>query len=429
MQQQSPANMGVGKNLLLGIQHLFAMFGSTVLVPILTGLDPNVALFTAGLGTLIFHLCTKGKVPVFVGSSFAFIGVIQITACMYGGVDAGAANYTSLSAYQAAFPYVTGGIIVAGALYLVLALLVKLFGVERVTSFFPPVVTGPMIVVIGLTLAPTAFDNILASTTAVPDVLWMRWVIAISVVATMIIVSIFCKGFFKLVPIVFGIAVGYLVAAIMGQVDFSVFSTGSLGISAPNFFLPKFDLSAILIIAPTTLVTFMEHIGYITTNGAVVGKNFMKDPGLHRTLLGDGLATMAAGCLGGPANTTYSENTGVLAVTKNYNPTTLRIAAVFAMLMSFLGVFQTFLSSIPGPVMGGVSIILFGMISAVGMRTLVEAQLDFTHSRNLMIVAVMLVSGLGLSGGIQITESFTISNIAICAILGVILNKVLPEKM
>ena len=393
MQQQSPANMGVGKNLLLGIQHLFAMFGSTVLVPILTGLDPNVALFTAGLGTLIFHLCTKGKVPVFVGSSFAFIGVIQITACMYGGVDAGAANYTSLSAYQAAFPYVTGGIIVAGALYLVLALLVKLFGVERVTSFFPPVVTGPMIVVIGLTLAPTAFDNILASTTAVPDVLWMRWVIAISVVATMIIVSIFCKGFFKLVPIVFGIAVGYLVAAIMGQVDFSVFSTGSLGISAPNFFLPKFDLSAILIIAPTTLVTFMEHIGDITTNGAVVGKNFMKDPGLHRTLLGDGLATMAAGCLGGPANTTYSENTGVLAVTKNYNPTTLRIAAVFAMLMSFLGVFQTFLSSIPGPVMGGVSIILFGMISAVGMRTLVEAQLDFTHSRNLMIVAVMLVSG------------------------------------
>ena len=429
MQQQSPANMGVGKNLLLGIQHLFAMFGSTVLVPILTGLDPNVALFTAGLGTLIFHLCTKGKVPVFVGSSFAFIGVIQITACMYGGVDAGAANYTSLSAYQAAFPYVTGGIIVAGALYLVLALLVKLFGVERVTSFFPPVVTGPMIVVIGLTLAPTAFDNILASTTAVPDVLWMRWVIAISVVATMIIVSIFCKGFFKLVPIVFGIAVGYLVAAIMGQVDFSVFSTGSLGISAPNFFLPKFDLSAILIIAPTTLVTFMEHIGDITTNGAVVGKNFMKDPGLHRTLLGDGLATMAAGCLGGPANTTYSENTGVLAVTKNYNPSTLRIAAVFAMLMSFLGVFQTFLSSIPGPVMGGVSIILFGMISAVGMRTLVEAQLDFTHSRNLMIVAVMLVSGLGLSGGIQITESFTISNIAICAILGVILNKVLPEKM
>lgn len=429
MQQQSPANMGVGKNLLLGIQHLFAMFGSTVLVPILTGLDPNVALFTAGLGTLIFHLCTKGKVPVFVGSSFAFIGVIQITACMYGGVDAGAANYTSLSAYQAAFPYVTGGIIVAGALYLVLALLVKLFGVERVTSFFPPVVTGPMIVVIGLTLAPTAFDNILASTTAVPDVLWMRWVIAISVVATMIIVSIFCKGFFKLVPIVFGIAVGYLVAAIMGQVDFSVFSTGSLGISAPNFFLPKFDLSAILIIAPTTLVTFMEHIGDITTNGAVVGKNFMKDPGLHRTLLGDGLATMAAGCLGGPANTTYSENTGVLAVTKNYNPTTLRIAAVFAMLMSFLGIFQTFLSSIPGPVMGGVSIILFGMISAVGMRTLVEAQLDFTHSRNLMIVAVMLVSGLGLSGGIQITESFTISNIAICAILGVILNKVLPEKM
>ena len=429
MQQQSPANMGVGKNLLLGIQHLFAMFGSTVLVPILTGLDPNVALFTAGLGTLIFHLCTKGKVPVFVGSSFAFIGVIQITACMYGGVDAGAANYTSLSAYQAAFPYVTGGIIVAGALYLVLALLVKLFGVERVTSFFPPVVTGPMIVVIGLTLAPTAFDNILASTTAVPDVLWMRWVIAISVVATMIIVSIFFKGFFKLVPIVFGIAVGYLVAAIMGQVDFSVFSTGSLGISAPNFFLPKFDLSAILIIAPTTLVTFMEHIGDITTNGAVVGKNFMKDPGLHRTLLGDGLATMAAGCLGGPANTTYSENTGVLAVTKNYNPTTLRIAAVFAMLMSFLGVFQTFLSSIPGPVMVGVSIILFGMISAVGMRTLVEAQLDFTHSRNLMIVAVMLVSGLGLSGGIQITESFTISNIAICAILGVILNKVLPEKM
>ena len=429
MQQQSAGNVSVGKNLLLGIQHLFAMFGATVLVPILTGLDPNVALFTAGLGTLVFHLCTKGKVPVFVGSRLAFIGVIQITAQMYGNVAPGTENYTALASYQAALPYVTGGIIVAGALYLVLALLVKCFGVERVTSFFPPVVTGPMIVVIGLTLAPTAFNNILSAPTAVPDVLWMRWVIAISVVATMIIVSIFCKGFFKLVPIVFGIGVGYIVAAIFGQVDFSVFATANLGFSAPKFILPKFDLSAILIIAPTTLVTFMEHIGDITTNGAVVGQNFMKDPGLHRTLMGDGLATMVAGFLGGPANTTYSENTGVLAVTKNYNPTTLRIAAVFAIIMSFFGVFQTFLSSIPSPVMGGVSIILFGMISAIGMRTLVEAQLDFTHSRNLMIVAVMLVSGLGLSSGIQITESFTISNIAICAILGVVLNKLLPEKM
>ena len=430
MQQQSAGNVSVGKNLLLGIQHLFAMFGATVL----RADSHRPGSQRCVVYSRPWHAC----IPSLHQRKGARVCRFQFCfhrrhsnyrpnvwqRCARHGK-----NYTALASYQAALPYVTGGIIVAGALYLVLALLVKCFGVERVTSFFPPVVTGPMIVVIGLTLAPTAFNNILSAPTAVSDVLWMRWVIAISVVATMIIVSIFCKGFFKLVPIVFGIGVGYIVAAIFGQVDFSVFATANLGFSAPKFIFPKFDLSAILIIAPTTLVPFMEHIGDITTNGAVVGQNFMKDPGLHRTLMGDGLATMVAGFLGGPANTTYSENTGVLAVTKNYNPATLRIAAVFAIIMSFFGVFQTFLSSIPSPVMGGVSIILFGMISAIGMRTLVEAQLDFTHSRNLMIVAVMLVSGLGLSSGIQITESFTISNIAICAILGVVLNKLLPEKM
>ena len=423
---------GVGKNILLGFQHLFAMFGATVLVPLLTGLNPSVAIFCAGAGTLIFHFLTKGKVPVFLGSSFAFIGVIIITATQISGVDASVDGFIGSEAYQSALPYVSGGIICAGAVYLVLALIVKLIGAERVMKIFPPVVVGPMIMVIGLTLAPTAFTNILNAPVSdvVPDVLWMRWVIALVVIITMVVVSIFAKGFFKLVPIIIAIGVGYLVAALMGQVDFSGFQGGAnLGFQVPAFYLPKFDARAIAIITPVAIVTFMEHIGDITTNGAVVGKNFVKDPGLHRTLMGDGVATMFAGFLGGPANTTYGENTGVLAVTKNYNPATLRIAAVFAIIMSFFGVFAAFLGSIPGAVMGGVSILLFGMIATIGLRTLATAQLDFSHSRNLIIISIMLVIGLGLQGGIQFSETFTLSNIFLSAIAGIVLNLVLPKEI
>ncbi|MEA4854467.1 MAG: uracil-xanthine permease family protein [Christensenella sp.] len=430
---------GLGKKMILGFQHLFAMFGATVLVPLLTGLNPAVAICCAGIGTLIFHLITKGKVPVFLGSSFAFIGVIIIVATQASGVDPSVEGFLSSPAYQAALPYVSIGIICAGALYLILALLVKVIGVKRVMSVFPPVVTGPMIMVIGLTLAPTAFNNIISVPAAesVPDILWLRWVIALIVVATMVIISIFAKGFFKLVPIIVAIAVGYVCAALMGQVDFSGFQNGAnLGFQVPQFNLfftheldPAKVTMAIAIIAPTAIVTFMEHIGDITTNGAVVGKNFLEDPGLHRTLAGDGLATMVAGLLGGPANTTYGENTGVLAVTKNYNPSTLRIAAVFAIVISFFGVFTAFLGSIPGAVMGGVSMILFGMIATIGLRTLAEAKLDFSHSRNLIIVSLMLVTGLGLSGGIQFSESFTLSNIFLSALIGIVLNAVLPKNI
>lgn len=430
---------GTGKKLILGFQHLFAMFGATVLVPLLTGLNPAVAICCAGIGTLIFHLITKGKVPVFLGSSFAFIGVIIIVATQISGVDVGTEGFMNTPQYQAALPYVAIGIMAAGALYLILALLVKLIGVKRVMSVFPPVVTGPMIMVIGLTLAPTAFTNIVNAPGAesVPDILWMRWVIALIVVATMVIISIFAKGFFKLVPIIIAIAVGYTCAALMGQVDFSGFQNGAnLGFQIPNFNIfftnplePTKVLTAVAIIAPTAIVTFMEHIGDITTNGAVVGKNFIEDPGLHRTLMGDGIATMVAGFLGGPANTTYGENTGVLAVTKNYNPVTLRIAAVFAIIISFFGIFTAFLGSIPGAVMGGVSILLFGMIATIGLRTLAEAQLDFSHSRNLIIVSLMLVIGLGLQGGIQFSETFTLSNIFLSALAGIILNAILPKNI
>lgn len=434
METSSPAGRSLGRNLVLGFQHLFAMFGATVLVPLLTGLNPAVAICTAGIGTLLFHWVTGGKVPVFLGSSFAFISVMVAAAAQISGVNAGTEGSMQQPAYQEALKYVSFGIVCAGALYLVLALLVRLLGPEKIMAVFPPVVTGPMIVVIGLTLAPTAFDNIVGAPAGVPDVLWMRWTIAIAVAATMISVSSFAKGFLRLIPIILAIAVGYGLAAALGQVDFSGFSEGNLGFQVPPFdvlFSSPLDMSKALtaasIIAPTALVTFMEHIGDITTNGAVVGKDFLRDPGLHRTLLGDGLATIAAGLLGGPANTTYGENTGVLAATRNYNPVPLRIAAVFAVAVSFIGAFPLFLQSIPGPVMGGISMMLFGMIATIGLRTIVAARIDFSQSRNLIIVSLMLTTGLGMPGGLQFSSTFTLSNICLSALAGIILNLVLPK--
>lgn len=426
----------LGKNFVLGFQHLFAMFGSTVLVPLLTGLNPAVAVCTAGIGTLLFHWITGGKVPVFLGSSFAFISVMITAAGQISGVDTGAEDYMLQAAYHDALPYVSLGIVCAGALYLVLALLVRILGPQRVMAAFPPVVTGPMIVVIGLTLAPTAFSNIVAPPSAegVADVLWMRWIIALVVVLAMVLVSMFARGFFRLVPIIAAIAAGYAAAALMGQVDFAAFSQSDLGLQVPPFdvlFQHKLDpgkaFLAVSVIAPTAIVTFMEHIGDITTNGAVVGRDFLRDPGLHRTLLGDGVATMVAGVLGGPANTTYGENTGVLAITKNYNPATLRLAAFMAVAVSFFGIFPVFLQSIPAPVMGGISMMLFGMIAAIGLRTLVDAKLNFAHSRNLIIVSLMLTIGLGLPDGIRFSDVFTLSNICLSALAGIILNAVLPK--
>lgn len=409
------------KVFLLGIQHLFAMFGATVLVPRLTGMNASVALVTAGIGTLIFHLCTKRKVPVFVGSSFAFIPVIQ--ALTVKEVVDGQMVYDTSK-----IPLAQGGIIVAGLIYVALAALIYFVGVERVQRLFPPIVTGPVIVVIGLTLAPTAID--MAKT---------NWLIAIITLAVVIVMNVFAKNFFKLVPILIGIVVGYLACIVHDLVfpgnplvDLTAIVQAPwvapvFDFSGSFFTLPQFDLNAILLIAPVAFVTFMEHIGDITTNGSVVGQNFIKDPGLHRTLLGDGLATAAAGLLGGPANTTYSENTGVLAVTKVYDPFILRIAAVFAIILGLFGKFGAVLQTIPSAVMGGVSILLFGIIASVGMRTITEANLDYSKSRNLVVVALILVIGIGLSDGVELF-GIKVSGLFLCVVVGALVNKILPQN-
>lgn len=411
---------GVMKKGILSIQHIVAMFGATVLVPMITGLNPAVALFCAGIGTLLFHLVTKGKVPVFLGSSFAFIPVIGAVSSRFGDLR-----------------YAQGGIMAAGVMYLLFSLLVSIFGIERIKTFFPPIVTGPMIIVIGLILSPTALE--MAST---------NWLVSIIVVTTVIIVSVFGKGIFKIIPILCGVLVGYLLSMILGIVDFTAIEQASY-FTIPKFTLPKFDFDAIVIIAPIVLAVFMEHIGDITTNGAVVGKNFIKDPGLHRTLLGDGLATLIAGFLGGPANTTYGENTSVLAVTKNYDPSILRISAVIAIILSFIGKLGAILQTIPVAVMGGVSLILFGMIASVGIRTLTNAEVDFSSNRNLIVASLILVIGIGteilktkqglytangnqaFTGmiGIEITDSVQIVGLSLAAIVGITINKLLPENV
>lgn len=399
---------GNGKRFILGLQHVIAMFGATVLVPILTGLDPSVALVAAGLGTLIFHFCTKRKVPVFVGSSFAFIAVIQVATQELGDLR-----------------YAQGGIIAAGALYILFAFIVKVFGVTKVRSFFPPVVTGPMIMVIGLSLSKVALEMASAN-----------WIIAFVVIITVGVTSIFGRGFIKIIPILIGVAVGYILAATMNLVDVTAISQAKL-FAIPNFTTPKFSWAAVAIVAPVVLATFMEHIGDITTNGAVVGENFFEDPGLHRTLLGDGLATMFSGFIGGPANTTYGENTSVLAVTKIYDPSLLRLAAMIAIVLGFLGKFGAILQTIPVPVMGGVSVVLFSMITSVGMRTIASAKIDFTDNRNLLISGLILIIGIG-SEFLRIDPSFEgligfqigqaqITGVSLAALVGIVVNKLLPE--
>jgi uracil permease len=390
-------SVGGWKKVLLSLQHFIAMFGATVLVPLLTGLDPLVALFTAGLGTLIFHFITKKQVPVFLGSSFAFISPILIVKSQTGDLR-----------------FATGGIVAAGSVYILLALLVKLIGVEKIKKLFPPVVTGPMIMVIGLGLSPVAIG-------------WasQNWGISITVIVSIILASTVFRGFFNLIPVLIGVSVGYFASAITGNIDFTPIINSSW-ISAPKFMFPKFDLSSILLIAPVALATFMEHIGDITTNGAVVGKNFLVKPGLHKTLIGDGVATMVAGFLGGPANTTYSENTGVLALTKVYDPSVLRMAAVFAIFMSFFSKFGSVLQTIPQPVIGGVSLILFGMIASVGIRTIVNEKVDFSKPKNLIVASLILTIGIG-GASIKI-GTVELKGLALAALVGIIANLLIPEK-
>ena len=385
------------KFFLLSLQHFVAMFGATVLVPLLTGLDPLVALFTAGAGTLLFHTITGGMVPVFLGSSFAFIAPIIMVKEQLGDLA-----------------YATGGIFVAGFVYLLFALLVWLVGTEKVKRLFPPLVTGPMIVVIGLTLSPVAIQ--MAS---------QNWLVATVVVVTVILTSVLLKGFWSMIPVLFGVLAGYAVSLPLGLVDVSVVQQSSW-LSVPRFILPKFNWTAIATIAPVSIATVMEHIGDITTNGAVVGKNFFEKPGLHRTLIGDGLATSLAGLLGGPANTTYSENTGVLALTRVYDPRVLRGAAFLAMLVAFLAKFGAVLRTIPTPVIGGISLILFGMIASVGIRTLVNARVDFSKPKNLLVASLILTVGIG--GATLKIGHVEFKGLSLAAIVGIVANLLVPEK-
>lgn len=395
---------------ILGIQHVLAMFGATVLVPFLTGLNPSIALISAGVGTLIFHLCTKRIVPVFLGSSFAFIGALTLVL-KNEGIGA-----------------IKGGVIAAGLIYVIMSFLVKTFGVEKIKSFFPPIVTGPIIMLIGLRMSPTAL-NMAGYANGKFDT--KSLIVAFSVILTMVSITMMKKSFLRLIPILAAVIVGYIVATILGMVDFSVVSQAKwIGLSTEAasdlFTMPSMSLTGIIAIAPIALVVFIEHIGDITTNGAVVGKDFFKDPGIHRTLLGDGLATIAAGFLGGPANTTYGENTGVLAVTGVYDPAILRIAACYAIILGFIGKFGILLQTIPLPVMGGVSVILFGMIASVGVRTVVDAQLDFGNSRNLIISSIIFVLGIAVDN-ISIWQTVSVSGLALAAFSCVVLNKILPK--
>ena len=407
--------LGTPRMLILGLQHMFAMFGATVLVPILVqdyGLPLSIqtTLLFAGLGTLLFHVCTKFKVPAFLGSSFAYLGGFSTVATMpaYEGLDP-----------ETKLAYALGGIVIAGLLYLVLALLFKVLGAKKVMRYFPPIVTGPMIIMIGLNLSGSAINN--ASTC---------WWLALVAMAIIVVANIWGKGMVKIIPILLGVVGSYIVAVIAGQVDFSGVSEASF-LGFQQFVIAKFDVSAILVMAPIAIAAMMEHIGDISAISSTTGRNFIEDPGLHRTLLGDGLATAFAGMFGGPANTTYGENTGVLALSKVYDPRVVRLAAIYAIILSFSPKFDALVNSIPAAIVGGVSFILYGMISAVGVRNIVENQVDLTKSRNLIIAAVMFVSGLGFSsvGGITFTvggAAVTLSGLAIAALCGVILNAILP---
>lgn len=420
--------LGVPKMLILGLQHMFAMFGATILVPILVNsyfgedvLHVQVTLICAGVGTLFFHLCSKFKVPAFLGSSFAFLGGFATIANLDTGVFADMSNADKLS-------YACGGIVVAGLLYLVLALIIRLVGVKKVMRFLPPVVTGPIIICIGLSLAGSAISN--AST---------NWLLAFIALATIIVFNIWGKGMFKIIPILMGVVVSYAAALIFNALgmtnadgsailDFTnIASAAWVGI--PKFSICKFNISAILVMAPIALASMMEHIGDMSAISATVGENFIEDPGLHRTLIGDGLATSLSALVGGPANTTYGENTGVLELSKVHDPKVIRIAALYAVILSFIPKMAEVIGSMPSAIIGGVSFMLYGMISAIGVRNVVENHVDFTKSRNLIIAGVIFVCGLGFSNGLTFTVAgtdITLTSLAIAAIAGILLNAILP---
>ena len=423
--------LGVPKMLVLGFQHMFAMFGATVLVPALTGLSVSATLLFAGLGTLLFHLLAKGKVPAFLGSSFAFIGGYAAVAPMLPDA-AGEATIPNLEL----LPYACFGVALAGLLYVVLSALFKVFGVKKVMRFFPPIVTGPVIICIGLTLSSSAIDNCRTN-----------WWIALVAILVVVAANIFGRGMIKIIPILLGVVASYLVAAVSGNVDFTkVMAADWVGLPFQwsntvfgLFARPDLDTSmlitAAITIMPLALATMVEHIGDMCAISSTCSRNYLADPGLHRTLLGDGLATSLASLFGAPANTTYGENTGVLALSKVYDPKVIRIAAVLAILFSFSPKFEALVAAMPAATIGGVSMILYGMISAVGVRNVVENKVDFTKSRNVLIAAIIMVLSIGITysgaGAVVIpagSVTIQLSGLAVGAIVGILLNAILPGK-
>ena len=412
--------LGAPKMAVFGLQHMFAMFGATILVPVLTGLPVATTLLFAGVGTLLFHLLSKGKVPAFLGSSFAFI-----------------AGYAAIAPNGEAdlLPYACLGVACSGLLYLVLSALFKVFGPTRVMRFFPPVVTGPIVIAIGLILSSSAIAN--AST---------NWLVAVVAIAVIVVCNIWGRGMIKIIPILMGVIVAYVVAALVGEVDFSsVVEAPWIGLPVQwdmtvfSLFGANFDaglaLTAIITIMPLALATMIEHIGDVSAISSTCNRNYIAEPGLHRTLLGDGLATILASLFGAPANTTYGENTGVLALTRVFDPRVIRIAACFAIVFSFCPKFEAVIGAMPACVIGGVSLVLYGMISAVGIRNLVENHVDFMKSRNVLITALILVLSLGIAysdaGAIVIPAGaivISLSGLAVGSLVGIVLNIVLPGK-
>lgn len=408
--------LGTPKMLILGLQHMFAMFGATVLVPILTGLPVSAALMFAGLGTLLFHAITGGIVPAFLGSSFAFIGG-------YNAITNDGANLELL-------PYACVGVACAGLVYTILAALFKIYGVKKVMRFFPPIVTGPIIICIGINLSSSAINNCITN-----------WPIAIAAIAVVIICNIWGKGMIKIIPILLGVIVSYVLAAVTGGVDFTAVAEakwfglpfswdGTVFALFSNGFDSNLLISAIFTIVPLSLATMVEHIGDICAISSTCGRNYMNEPGFHRTLLGDGLATTLASLFGAPANTTYGENTGVLALSRVYDPRVIRLAAVFAIAFSFSPKFSALISAMPQATIGGISLILYGMISAVGVRNIVENQVDFSNTRNVIIAALIMVLAIGINNSVgSISIGFaSLSGLAVASIVGIVLNAVLPGK-
>lgn len=416
--------LGTGKMLILGFQHVFAMFGATVLVPLLTGLSVSVTLFCAGIGTIWFYIITKRKIPIFLGSSFAFIGAFASIA----------------NGDKELMPYATLGVVCAGLIYVVLAILFAIFGAKKVMKLFPPVVTGPVIILIGLILAATAVSSASAN-----------WILAVIAIAIVICVNLFGKGMIKILPILIGILGAYVIGCIVTAIKPDLFGlpwidwsplVGSKILDVPPFveYTPlrflfgaqAFDsaiaTNAIVTFVVVALAAMVEHIGDICAIGATCGKNFIADPGLTRTLLGDGIGTSIAGLFGGPANTTYSENTGVVALTKVYDPKVMLIAAVMTIILSFVSIFDAFINTIPWSIIGGISMVLYGMISATGVRTIVENKVDFTNMRNILVAALILVCGLGFNANPLQIGRLTFGGLAVAAVVGIVVNAILPGK-